>query len=339
MPGEAVALPPAAGGSLAVVPGRRWAVVLRYGAIGAFAVIFAAFALRAPGFFSFVNLGNVLAQSAILGVLAFGLTGVAAGGGSNVVTGGIDLSLAANVGLGGAIYAVLLREGYGDLSAVLATLAAGLAIGALNAVAVVRLGIVPLLATLAVMNVAAGFELVLTENTVVPASSPLLDVLAGAGPFGVPVLGYVLLAAALVLALVVQGTRFGLRLYAAGEFPEAARASGLPVGRLVAASYLISGLCGGLGAILSVAYLSGSTTGASEMLLSIVVTGFLGVVFSQRLVPTIPGALLSALLIGVLLNGFQLMNVSSYWVSGVEGALILAVVAATSVLRRQEAAT
>lgn len=339
MPGEAAVLPGAPGQAIPAAAAQRWAAALRYGALLAFLAIFAAFALRAPGFFTLVNLGNVLAQSAILGVLAFGLTVVAIGGGSNVVTGGIDLSLAANVGLGGAIYAVVLREGHGDGAAILATLAAGLAIGALNAIAVVRLGIVPLLVTLAVMNVAAGFELVLTENTVVPATSPLLDILSGAGPFGVPVLGYVLLAAAVVLGLVIQGTRFGLRLYAAGEFPEAARASGLPVGRLVASSYLVSGLCGGLGAILSVAYLSGSTTGASEMLLSIVVTGFLGVVFSQRLVPTIPGALLSALLIGMLLNGFQLMNVSSYWVSGVEGALILAVVAATSVLRRQEAAT
>jgi ribose transport system permease protein len=339
MPAEAAFFP---AGTDEIIPprqNRRWAAALRYGAILGFAVIFAAFALRAPGFFTLVNLGNVLAQSAILGVLAFGLTVVAVGGGSNVVTGGIDLSLAANVGLGGAIYAVLLRAGFGDLAAISSTLAAGLAIGALNAIAVVRLGIVPLLATLAVMNVAAGFELVLTENTVVPAASPVLDSLSGVGPFGIPVLGYVLVVSALVLAFIVQGTRFGLRLYAAGEFPEAARAAGLPVGWLVAASYLLSGLCGGIGSILSVAYLSGSTTGASEMLLSIVVTGFLGVVFSQRLVPTIPGALLSALLIGILLNGFQLMNVSSYWVSGVEGALILAVVAATSVLRRQEAAT
>jgi ribose transport system permease protein len=339
MPAETLSLGVSEAAEPPPVFARRWTSIPRYGALLAFAVIFAGFALRAPGFFSIANLGAVLAQSAILGVLAFGLTTVAIGGGSNIVSGGIDLSLAANVGLGGAIQAVLLREGCGDATAATATLAAGLAIGALNAGAVVYLRIVPLLATLAVMNLAAGLELVLTENTVVSASSPMLDALGGNGPFGIPVLGYALLGAAAVLTFIIQGTRFGLRLYAAGEFPEAARAAGLRVEGYVAASYLISGLCGGLGAILSVAYLSGSTTGASEMLLSIIVTGFLGVVFSQRLVPTIPGALLSALFIGVLLNGFQLLNVSSYWVSGVEGLLILAIVAATSVLRRQDVAT
>jgi ribose transport system permease protein len=66
------------------------------------------------------------------------------------------------------------------------------------------------------------------------------------------------------------------------------------------------------------------------------VSSLLGVVFSPRLVPTISGTFLSVLFIGFLINGFQLTNVSSYWVNGVEGVLILFVVAATSLLRRSE---
>jgi ribose transport system permease protein len=72
------------------------------------------------------------------------------------------------------------------------------------------------------------------------------------------------------------------------------------------------------------------------MLLSVVVSALLGVVFSRRFVPTITGTFLSVLFIGFLINGFQLTNVSSYWVNGVEGVLILFVVAATSLLRRLE---
>jgi ribose transport system permease protein len=59
-------------------------------------------------------------------------------------------------------------------------------------------------------------------------------------------------------------------------------------------------------------------------------------VFSRRFIPTITGTFLSVLFIGFLINGFQLTNVSSYWVNGVEGVLILFVVAATSLLRRVE---
>ena len=316
--------------------GRKFAAAaLRYGSLLAFAAILVIFSITAPYFLTVFNIGNILGQSAIAGVLAIGLTVVIIAGGSNVVTGGIDLSLAANMGLSAAVYATLAQAGYGDTIAVLGALGTGLAIGIVNAVAVVLTGIVPLLTTLAVMNVVAGLELVLTQNTVIPATTDLLTVLSSAGPFGIPVLAYILLVFTAVVAALIQWTSFGLRLYAVGEFPEAARAAGLPVKRYIAISFLISGFCGGLAGILSVSYLSGSTTGSGEMLLPVVVTALLGTVFSRRLVPTITGTLLSALFVGVLLNGFQLLNISSTLVSGVQGLLILLVVSATTLLRRE----
>jgi ribose transport system permease protein len=310
-------------------------LLLRAGSLASFAALIVFFAVWAPFFFSLQNLGLVLEQSAVLAVLAFGMTIVVIGGGSNVLTGGVDLSLAGNLGLSAAVYAVTLQSGAPDWVAVALTLSTGVALGVLNAVSVVAIRIAPLLATLAVMNIASGLELVLTQNTAVPASSPLLDAIVANGPLGVPALGYFLLIVSVLLILLVEHTPVGLRLYAVGGHPEAARAAGLPVGPYVAASFVISGLLGGLGGILYVAFLSGSTTGSGEMLLSIVVTAFLGMVFSRRLIPTISGTLLSALFIGVLINGFQLLHLSSYWVSGVQGALIILVVAATTSQRRE----
>ena len=110
--------------------------LLRAGAYGALAVVFVVFAVAAPGFLSFANLANVVQQSAILGLLAFGLTVVMIGGGGNVITGGIDLSLAANLGLSAAVYSTLIKSGHSDAIAFAATLGAGLAIGAVNALAV-----------------------------------------------------------------------------------------------------------------------------------------------------------------------------------------------------------
>jgi ribose transport system permease protein len=326
---QAAAAEPTEAGSV-----RRWAsLALRAGSLLAFLAVLVFFSATAPFFLSFFNFTNVIAQSAILAILAFGMTVVIIGGGGNVVTGGIDLSVAANLGFCAAVYASLIQAGHGDAIAIAAALGTGLAVGAANAFAVVVVGILPLLATLAVMNVVAGLELVLTENT---ASTPFLMAINDAGPLGIPNLAYILLIAALLLTLVIQHSRFGLRLYAVGEHREAARAAGLPVARYVALTYLISGLFAAVAAILSVAYLSGSSTGSAELLLGVVVTALLGVVFSRRLVPTITGSLLAALFIGFLSNGFQLLNISSYWVSGVQGALILLVVAATSVLRRKE---
>ena len=309
------------------------APLIRYGSMLAFVLILAVFAWQSPFFLTVANIGAVLGQSAILGVLAIGMSVVMIGGGSNIVSGGIDLSLAANMGLSAAVYATLAKAGQGDAAAVAGALSTGIALGLVNAFAVTALRIVPLLATLATMNIVAGLELVVTQNTVVPASTPLLDGLSGYGPFFIPVLAFVLVAI-VALALVTLATPLGLRLHAVGSFPEAARAAGLPVRTFIAGSYIASGLTGGIAGILSVAYLSGSTTGSGDMLLSIVVTALLGVVFSARLVPTIGGSFLSTLFIGFLINGFQLLNISSYWVNGVEGVLILIVVAATSLLRR-----
>jgi ribose transport system permease protein len=316
--------------------GQRLApLFLRGGSLAVFLGVLVFFSVTAPFFLTVGNIGNVLGQSAIAGVLAIGLTIVVIAGGSNVVTGGIDLSVAANMGLSAAVYATLVQAGHGDVVAILGALGTGVAIGAVNAAAVTVAGIVPLLATLAVMNVVAGLELVLTQNTVVPASSEFLSTLSAGGPFDIPVLAYVLLAFTLVVAAIVQHTPLGLRLYAVGEFPDAARAAGLSVKSFVGGSFLASGLCGGFAGILSVSYLSGSTTGAGEMLLPVVVTALLGSVFSRRLVPTITGTLLSALFVGFLINGFQLLNISSTLVSGVQGLLILLVVSATTLLRRQ----
>lgn len=158
--------------------GNIAATALRFGSLIAFGVILIVFSLTAPYFLSIGNIGNVLGQSAISGVLAIGLTIVLIAGGSNVVTGGIDLSLAANMGLSAAVYASLTQLGFGDVTAILASILTGTLIGAVNAIAVVYAGIVPLLATLAVMNVVAGLELVLTGNTVLPASTPFLSALS-----------------------------------------------------------------------------------------------------------------------------------------------------------------
>lgn len=308
---------------------------LRSGAVLAFAVVAAAFALTSPLFLTLANLANVLQQSVVVGLLGFGLTIVLIAGGPDPIRGGLDLSVAANLGLCAAVYAVAQRHGLSPVLSATSMLAAGAAVGALNAIAVIVLRIVPLLATLTTMNIAAGFELVLTQNTSVPASDAWTRWLLDEGPLGVPHLAYVLLLAAASFTALVHYTPFGLRLAAVGAHRDAARAAGLRTQRYVAASYVLSGIASALAALASTALLSGSAPGAGDNLLAVVAATLLGVVFSRRLVPTIPGTLCAVLFVGMIVNGFQLDNVSSYYVNGVEGALILFVVATTAIVRRR----
>ncbi|WP_395065583.1 ABC transporter permease [Paraburkholderia silvatlantica] len=313
-------------------------LAIRLGALGAFVAILVYFGFAAPGFMFPGNLVNIVEQSAILGVMAFGMSMVIIGGGSNVTEGGIDLSIAANMGVCAAVYAKMLTLGYSDVAALPVVALVGIAIGALNAIAVVWLGILPLLATLAVMNIAAGVELTVTQNTVISVSSPVMTFFSSASLFGVSALAWTLILVSLAMILLVHCTGFGLRLYAVGGHPEAARSTGIGVARYLMFTYLFSGFCAAVSAVLTVSRLSSSTPGSGDMLLSVLAAALLGTVFSRRFVPTIGGTLLSVLFIGCLANGFQLLNVSSYWVNGVQGALILLVVATTSFARKPESA-
>ena len=311
---------------------------VRLGAFAAFAAILAYFSLTARGFTSTFNLLNVIEQSTILTILAYGMTVVFIGTGTDVQKGGVDLSVAANAGLSAAVFVTLLKLGYGDLLAVLGAIGTGMFIGFLNGLAVVAFRILPLLATLAVLNIAAGLELTITENTVVGASSEFLTSLQFGRIFGVSALVWILGVFSILLALVVHLTPLGQRLYAAGGFPEAARAAGVNVGRQIYISFIFSGFCAGFASVLIVSRLSASTPGTGLLLLPILAAALLGTVFSRRFVPTIGGTLMAALFVGFLANGFQLTGVSSYWVNGVQGALILLVVAVTYFAKPMEGA-
>ncbi|WP_158782981.1 ABC transporter permease [Pantoea sp. BAV 3049] len=298
--------------------------------------VLAVFATLSPIFLTLGNLGNVLQQTAVTGTLAFGLTLVLIGGGSHSLTGGIDLSVAANMGLSAAVFASQLSRGASPELALLLALLSGAAVGLINALAVVWLRILPLLATLTTMNIAIGLEMVVTQNATVPASGPLFDLLLSAGPLSFPWLAWGFAALALLFIVLTHFTPFGLRLLAVGSHPLAAHASGLAVSRYLAASYLLCGVAAGLAALGSVTILSGSSPGANDNLLMVIASVLLGVVFSRRLVPTLGGTLFSSLFLSLIANGFQLINVSSYWINGVEGVLILLVVSLTALLRQRQ---
>ncbi|MGX6998228.1 ABC transporter permease [Caballeronia sp. KNU42] len=308
---------------------------LQSGALLVILGVLAVFAASSPLFFTVGNLANVMQQSAVIGTLAFGLTLVLIGGGANGIAGGIDLSIAANLGFCAAVYATSLANGVASPTAIALTLSAGTAVGVFNAFAVVVLRMLPLLATLTTMNIVAGLELVVTRNSTVSATGPTLTALLDNGPFAIPWLSYAFVGVGLMFVWLGHFTRFGLRLHASGSHPAAVRAAGLRAEGYVAASYVVCGLSAGIAALASTALLSGSAPGAGENLLAVIAAVLLGVVFSRRLVPTIAGTWLSVVFLGLVANGFQLDNVSSYWISGVEGALILFVVSLTALLRRR----
>lgn len=293
------------------------------------------FGTQAPGFLTSSNLLNILVQGAVVAVGAFGLAVVVIGGGDDVVTGGIDLSIGATIGLSGTVAAIMLENGLPVGLSLLLTIVVALIVGTINAGSI-ALGIRPLLATLAMMGIVTSVDLLVSNNLQIPVTNGFFVWLRSGSPLGIPSAVIVLVVLFLLTWAVVGFTKVGVRLYATGGNPIAAVVAGIKTRKYVAATYLFSGFCAAIAGILLTARSSGSTPGAgAPLLLDIILAAFISVIFSRRLVVNILGTFVGGIFVAALTNGFTLINVPTYWVSGVKGALILLVVAVSALRSRK----
>ncbi len=299
-------------------------------------VLMAVFALLEPRFLSPLNLFNVMRQVSIFGLLAIGMTFV-------ILTRGIDLSVGSLLAFAGLVAAAVAKGGfesrfavgtaaealgYGWFLAMLAALAVGTLCGALQGLAITRLEVPPFVVTLGGMSAFRGAALLFAGG------GPISGFDDGyrwwgqgyLGPIPVPVIIFAI--AAIVAATVLRYTRFGRNVYAVGGNPEAARLSGLDVGRITLSVYVIIGFMAGLGGFVLSARLNSAEAVAG---LTYELTVIAGVVIGGTSlfggIGTIFGTVIGTLLIGVLLNGLVLNNVSSYVQQIIIGVIIVLAVA------------
>jgi ribose transport system permease protein len=312
-------------------------LLLRYGGLLIIVAVFAYFALMSPIFLTADNLVAILKQSAVLAIAAFGAATVMIGGGTHIIKGGIDLSVGAQLGFVTAVYALMLTNGFDPIVAIAVGTVAGLLVGLGNGLAVALIGIIPLLATLAMQNVVNGVELLITSNLNVPVSSPFIEWIADGEVLFMPVPVAILLVSFIGYFLLIERTPFGYQIRATGGNADAANQSGIAIRRNVILTYVLASLAVAIAAIIIVGRVSGSVRGIGPlMLLDILLAAYVSAMFSRRWVINIPGTLVGAIFVGALTNGFTLVNIATYWVLAVKGVLILIVVAATSVQRQRE---
>lgn len=289
-----------------------------YGIIIFFAAILIFLAIAAPNFLTVNNLVNVVRQSSIIGIIALGMTFV-------MITAGIDLSVGSVVGLAGMVFAILApSSGDAFWIPLVAGLGVGLLVGFLSAALVVWGKILPFLATLATMAIARTLALVITEGQVVSGLSHPAEWLGSGfiGPIPVPVLIFVI--AAIICEFVLSRTKFGSHVYAVGGNEESAKKVGISVPRVLFTVYLIGGVLAALGGLVLTARLNAAAPVAGlgyelQVIAAVVIGGtslFGGV-------GTIRGTVLGVLLLGVVMNGMNLLGVSSYWQQGVQGVILV----------------
>lgn len=310
--------------------------MMRFSGYIAFLLIMFFFTVKAPTFLSYGNLVNIIAQSAVLGICGYGLTGIFIGGGDDVIRGGTDLSITLNMAVAGSIIAVMVNKGQSLWLGVFIAVIASVVIEAVNAFTVVKLKMIPLLSTICMMYVLQGVERILTNNVVVAASNPFLFFIADTVILGVPVMAWIFIIVTVIMYLIFNVCSYGNKVSAVGGSELAAKANGINVPFIVTTTYLIAGVMAAISAVLMVARLSSYTPGAGDLqLFDVMLVSYLGAVFSRRYRPNIPGTFIASLFVGVLTNGFTLINVPSYWVYAIKGALILVTVSITTIQKRR----
>jgi ribose/xylose/arabinose/galactoside ABC-type transport system permease subunit len=299
------------------------------GALAGLLLLGAALWAATPHFATVDNLLNVAEQTAIVGVLAAGMTFV-------ILTGGIDLSVGSVVALAGVVLGLALRAGAPVPAAVAAALLAGAACGAANGALVTLGGLPPFIVTLGMMSVARGGALLLTDGRPVSGFPAGLRALATARPLGVPAPALVMLALFAAAHLVLARTTFGRYVYAVGGNEEAARVSGVRVRAHKAAVYVVSGALAAACAVLLTARLdSAQPIAGMAYELDAIAAVVIGGTSLLGGAGTVLGTLAGALTMGVLRNGLNLLGVSAYLQQVAIGVVIVAAVLVDLALRRR----
>lgn len=310
--------------------------MFQYSGIILFASVALFFSLSSFYFLTTQNILNILVQSSALGIAACGLTAVLMGGGNHVIRGGMDLSIANNLALNMAITAVLISSGHSFSTAFGIALLCSIVVGVINAFMVVKFGIIPLLATLVMMYLLQGVELLLTKNTTVSAIDPVLNAITNGKLFGIPVPVVIFIVTATILYMLFSKSVLGQWVHATGGNVEAAKNAGINVKAIVSFTYIIAGLTAGIAGLLVSSRTAGSVPGVGDMMLmDILLAGLLSSIFTRLSVPNIPGTIVSAIFVGMLTNGFTLIHVPTYWIYAIKGVLILIAVSVTTLRQRR----
>ncbi|MEU9603372.1 ABC transporter permease [Streptomyces sp. NPDC048057] len=268
------------------------------------------------------NLQLVLTQASIIGVVTVGMTFV-------ITSGGIDLSVGAMVALASVWATTVATQEYGFAGILFTAVVVGLGCGLVNGLLIAYGGMVPFIATIAMLASARGLALQITDGkTQIVTVDSVLDLgVKDAYVLGIPPLVLVFAGVVLVGWLVLNRTTFGRRTFAIGGNPEAARLAGIDVRRQRLYLYLLSGLCCGIAAFMLVVLSgSGQNTNGNLYELDAIAAAIIGGTLLSGGRGTIVGSVLGVLIFTTITNIFALNNLETAVQQIAKGAIIVAAV-------------
>ena len=312
---------------------RQKDLVQKFAALGGLFVLVTVFSLASPAFFSVGNGMTVALQVTSIAYLGIGATCV-------IITGGIDLSVGSILALSGVVAALAVRGGVNVPLAMLLGILTGVGCGLVNGLCVTVMRLPPFIATLAMMLVARGVALQITDAKAVGGLGEQFAALGngslwrivriGADGFpdvvfpGIPYPVLLMIALALAIGLMLGRSRLGRHLYAVGSNAEAARLSGIDVRRVTLLAYVLSGALAGLtGCVLMSRLVTAQPSEGVMYELDAIASAVIGGASLTGGIGTISGTMIGAFIIGVLRNGLNMNGISSFVQQIIIGLVIL----------------
>ncbi|MGM0903510.1 MAG: ABC transporter permease [Bacillota bacterium] len=288
--------------------------------------------LRNPSFLSGENINDMITNTAILSILALGMMLV-------LITRGIDLSIGSTIALSGMISAQLVSTNQ-SLHPVLILLIGtliGMLCGVINGYLISKIGILPIIATLATMNIFRGITFKISGGEWISSyQMPESFVSIATGKtLGINNLIVIAIIIYLVFFYFINHTRTGRQVYAVGSNPDSAKVSGIKENQILLLVYSIMGGLAGLSGVLWVSkFASAQGDTASGYELTVIAACILGGVSIAGGSGKISGVILGAFLLGLLNNALPLLNVSPFWQTGIQGFIILVAVILNTLVKR-----
>jgi ribose transport system permease protein len=275
------------------------------------------------------NILNVLRQASLLFFMAAGLTLV-------ILTGGLDLSVGANIGLSACLAATVLKATGSASLAVLAALSAGLTVGFANGLLVTLLRIPSFIATYGMLWFVHGITFAFMSGETIHGFPPGFRFMGSGFFLGIPVPVYLMLLFLALGTALTRFTTFGQEIYAIGANTEAARLSGIPVRPRLIAAYVASGGMAGLASVIFLARLNSAEGDIGDSLtLPAIAAVLIGGTSLFGGAGTLFGTFVGALILTLVLNGMNLLAIQTNWQPLVTGVIIILAVYLDMIMRKR----
>lgn len=294
-------------------------VIGEHGIIVAFLLICIVMTCMTDKFFTNSNIVNILRQISFNGIIAVGMTFV-------MITGAIDLSVGPTAALAGVIAAQLSLH-LGSMPLIVSYLA-GLSVavlcGLINGLVITKIRLTPFIATMATMEIIRGLCLVLTSGRPVIQLPEGFSLLGAGYVYGIPSPVIALVIVVLLSCVILHYSKYGRHVYATGGNEKAAQYSGIRVNYIKISAYCLSGFCAGLAGVMMASRVGAASPVQFEGAeLDAIAAAAIGGTSMSGGVGAIWGTVVGALLLGIISNGMDLINISSYYQQIIKGIIIL----------------